>query len=223
MHHLPDDRPGPDDRHLDDDVVEAAADAAAAASPSARATRPGRCRSCPLPAASCRRPDRRGAGGRDRRLGARGSRARGLGVGLGLAGRLDVRSTPSRPDLRTVPSPESRAPMPFTSVQRILQHRHHPEPEQIDLDEPHVGAVVLVPLDDDAVGHAGVLERHDSSRRPWQMTMPPECWPRWRGRSWMRCQSRPNSCIVWIAGRRCRPRAGCARASPSDRPTRSGS
>ena len=27
-----------------------------------------------------------------------------------------------------------------------------------------------------------------SSRRPAAMTMPPECWPRWRGRLWMRTQ-----------------------------------
>ena len=36
-----------------------------------------------------------------------------------------------------------------------------PEAEQIHLDDAHVGAVVLVPLDDDAAGHAGGLERHD--------------------------------------------------------------
>ena len=28
-----------------------------------------------------------------------------------------------------------------------------------------------------------------SSSRPAQITMPPECWPRWRGRSWTACQS----------------------------------
>ena len=44
--------------------------------------------------------------------------------------------------------------------QRVLDHRHHPETQQIDLHDPHVGAVVLVPLDDDAAGHGGVLERH---------------------------------------------------------------
>jgi hypothetical protein len=43
---------------------------------------------------------------------------------------------------------------------RLLQHRHHPEAEQIDLDDAHLGAVVLVPLHDDAAGHAGVLEGH---------------------------------------------------------------
>ena len=36
-----------------------------------------------------------------------------------------------------------------------------PEAEQIDFDDPHVGAVVLVPLDDDAIGHRGVFERDD--------------------------------------------------------------
>ena len=30
-------------------------------------------------------------------------------------------------------------------------------------------------------GSSGTTE----SSWPWQMTMPPECWPRWRGRSWM--------------------------------------
>ncbi len=43
----------------------------------------------------------------------------------------------------------------------VLQHRHHAQAEQIDLDDPHLGAIVLVPLDDDATGHAGGLERHD--------------------------------------------------------------
>ena len=49
---------------------------------------------------------------------------------------------------------------------RVLQHGHHAEAEQIDFDEPHVGAVVLVPLQHDAAGHAGVLERHDAVELP---------------------------------------------------------
>ncbi len=36
-----------------------------------------------------------------------------------------------------------------------------PEPEEVDLDDAEVGAVVLVPLDDDAAGHRRRLERHD--------------------------------------------------------------
>ena len=37
-----------------------------------------------------------------------------------------------------------------------------PEAEQIDFHDAHVGAIVLVPLNDDAAGHAGVFERHDA-------------------------------------------------------------
>ena len=51
-------------------------------------------------------------------------------------------------------------------LDRVLQHRHHPEAEQIDFDDPHVGAVVLVPLDDDPAGHARVFERHDAVEAP---------------------------------------------------------
>ena len=35
----------------------------------------------------------------------------------------------------------------------VLQHGHHAQAEQVDLDEAHVGAVFLVPLDDTAAGH----------------------------------------------------------------------
>src|SRR2546422_7652015 len=31
--------------------------------------------------------------------------------------------------------------------ERVLEHRHHPEPEQVDLDDAEPRAVVLVPLD----------------------------------------------------------------------------
>ncbi len=44
--------------------------------------------------------------------------------------------------------------------ERVLEHRHHPEPEQVDLDDAEPRAVVLVPLDDDAPGHGCGLERH---------------------------------------------------------------
>ena len=44
---------------------------------------------------------------------------------------------------------------------RLLQHRHHPEAEQIDLHDPEIGAVVLVPLHDHPPGHARRLQRHD--------------------------------------------------------------
>ena len=47
MHHVALDRPGPDDGDLDDQVVKACAASSAAASPSARGSRPGTRRSCP--------------------------------------------------------------------------------------------------------------------------------------------------------------------------------
>ena len=43
----------------------------------------------------------------------------------------------------------------------ILQHRHHAQAEQIHFDEPEIGAVLFIPLDDDAAGHGGRFERHD--------------------------------------------------------------
>ena len=50
--------------------------------------------------------------------------------------------------------------------QRVLQHRHHAQSEQVDLDDAHVLAIGLVPLQDGAPGHAGVLQRHEPVERP---------------------------------------------------------
>ena len=112
---------------------------------------------------------------------------------LGAPGlEVEIRQTDVRAPSSDVPSPGA-----IHQRQRILQHRHHAEAEQIDLDDAHVGAVVLVPLNDDAVGHAGVLERHDFVEASLADTMPPECWPRCRGRSWICCQRRPNN---WMPG-----------------------
>ena len=52
-------------------------------------------------------------------------------------------------------------PAVFTNVDGVLQHGHHPQAEQIHLDDAHVGAVVLVPLHDNAARHGGRLERDD--------------------------------------------------------------
>ena len=46
-------------------------------------------------------------------------------------------------------------------IERILQHRHHSQPQQIDLDDAHVGAVFFVPLHHDAPRHGRRLQRHD--------------------------------------------------------------
>src|SRR3989442_12023979 len=46
---------------------------------------------------------------------------------------------------------------PYTTLFRS----HHPEPEQVDLDDAEPRAVVLVPLDDDPPRHGRGLEGHD--------------------------------------------------------------
>ena len=43
---------------------------------------------------------------------------------------------------------------------RLLEGSHHPESEEVDLDQPEVGAVVLVPLDHCPVLHCRRLQRH---------------------------------------------------------------
>ncbi len=43
-------------------------------------------------------------------------------------------------------------------LDRIFQHRHHSEAQQIHFDDSEIGAIVLVPLHDDAPRHRGRLE-----------------------------------------------------------------
>ena len=52
------------------------------------------------------------------------------------------------------------------AVDRILDRREHPEPEQVDLQEAGVAAAVLVPLADLAARHRGRLDRHEIDQRP---------------------------------------------------------
>ena len=44
---------------------------------------------------------------------------------------------------------------------RLLQYRHHPQAQQIHLDDAHVRAVFFIPLHHHAAGHRGRLERND--------------------------------------------------------------
>ena len=149
MHHLPDDRPGPDDRHLHDDVVEAGG-------LETRQRRHLRARfdlkhadRVRLAQHAIDRRDRSAADARDRRH--------------------DDLTQNSRNSQRIF-SKECSASSAVSALivvlavdqrERILNDRHHPEAEEIDFDDAHVGAVVLVPLHDDAAGHAGVFERDD--------------------------------------------------------------
>ena len=44
-------------------------------------------------------------------------------------------------------------------LQRVPDRREHPQPQQVELHQPDPRAVVLVPLQDRPVGHAGPLDR----------------------------------------------------------------
>ncbi len=46
-------------------------------------------------------------------------------------------------------------------VDHVVQRREHAEAEQIEFDEPDGGAVVLVPLQDGATGHACPFDGDD--------------------------------------------------------------
>ncbi len=141
VHHLPDDRPGPDDRDLHDDVVEG------------------------------------------RRLEARQRRHLRARLDLEDADRVRLAQHPvdDRIVLRQVREiDESFSQRMICGVrgfcvdrrvsihqrERVLDHGHHAEAEQIDFHDAHVGAVVLVPLHDDAAGHRRVLERDDGVELP---------------------------------------------------------
>ena len=54
-----------------------------------------------------------------------------------------------------------------------------------------------------------------SSSRPAAITMPPVCWPRWRGRLWMRVQSSQKCCEARLLRDRSRPRPARRRATCS--------
>ena len=46
-------------------------------------------------------------------------------------------------------------------LDRILEHGHHAQAEQINLDETEIGAVFLVPLNDSAARHRCALNGHN--------------------------------------------------------------
>src|ERR671918_245315 len=48
----------------------------------------------------------------------------------------------------------------------VLDRREHPEPEQVDLEEPRVRARVLVPLAELAPGHRRRLDGNEVDERP---------------------------------------------------------
>ncbi len=132
VHHAADDRSRPDDGHLDDQIVEVLG-------PQPRQRRHLRAR------LHLEHADRVGLLEQP--------------VDLGIVGRQMRQIQPRGPVAG--PARVRRARLVVDDGNRLLQHRHHAEAEQVHLDDPQVGAVVLVPLHDHASRHRGVLERHD--------------------------------------------------------------
>src|SRR6185437_14748008 len=56
-------------------------------------------------------------------------------------------------------------PMVLYKAETILEHRHHAQAEKVYLDDTHVSAVFLIPLDNDAIRHRGRLQWHNSVER----------------------------------------------------------
>ena len=68
-------------------------------------------------------------------------------------------------------------------VHAALDRRQHPQAQQVDLEEAGVRAGVLVPLDHLAALHRrGLTTGQRLDQRLVEITMPPGCWERWRGR-----------------------------------------
>ncbi len=51
-------------------------------------------------------------------------------------------------------------------VEALANGREHAQAQAVDLQDAQLVEVVLVPLDDGAVGHGGVFDRHQLAQRP---------------------------------------------------------
>ena len=56
-----------------------------------------------------------------------------------------------------------RTPAITAKLQRILHDRHHPESEQVDLNNAKIFTIILVPLRNDAAGHRRIFQRHEGA------------------------------------------------------------
>jgi hypothetical protein len=64
-----------------------------------------------------------------------------------------------------------------------MDRREHAEGQDVDLQQPERVEIVLVPLDHRALRHRGVFHRHQAvASGPREMTKPPTCCERWRGK-----------------------------------------
>ncbi len=62
----------------------------------------------------------------------------------------------------------------------------HAQRQHVDLEQAQLIEIVLVPLDHRALGHGGVFDRHQLAQRPSEITKPPTCCDR--------CRGKPTSC-----------------------------
>ena len=67
---------------------------------------------------------------------------------------------------RDVRQAEFRAPARRDERERAADRGQHAEAEDVHLEEPELVEVVLVPLDDGALRHRRVLDRHELLERP---------------------------------------------------------
>ena len=97
-------------------------------------------------------------------------------------------------------------------VERLADRGQHAEREHVDLEQAQRFQVVLVPLDDGAVGHRRVLDRHQlRAAARSEITKPPTCCDRWRGNRAAARQLRQRRTIG--ARDRSRSRAGARGAA----------
>ena len=90
---------------------------------------------------------------------------RELGAGLDLEDADGVGAAQHRVDLLVLVVDErpvdALSGVPGDEVDHLVEGGEHAQAEEVELDEVHRRAVVLVPLDDGAVVHRRVLDGHD--------------------------------------------------------------
>ncbi len=142
MHHAALDRPGPHDRHLDHQIEEASR------------TQPRQHRHL---RARLDLEHAHGVGRLDHRVGGR-ILGRNVGHREVFAG---AGAEPRGLRIGRVKTME-----PVDQRQRTPDRREHAQRQHVDFQQPERIQIVLVPLNDAALGHRGVLDRHQFRERP---------------------------------------------------------
>ena len=131
---------------------------------------------------------------------------------VAICARLSTWKTPTvsaclqhRVDLRVVRRAGARGPpprpLPSSSVSESCSAAIMPRPSRSTLMMPRSAQSSLSHCTTTRPGMVAGSSGTTSSSAPWAMTMPPECWPRWRGRSWISPNRRAKSCTRRSSGR----------------------